>query len=383
MKLIQLVWSQIAHSKWTHLMSVLLVSLGVIFTLFAGSAEEYIKNITLKKISGIDLIVGAKGSPLQLVLANALHLDNPTGNISAQQVQIVSRNPQVKAAVPLAYGDYYRDFRILGTDSSFSHLYELQLAQGNWNKKVNEVVIGHTIGQVLGLNLGDTFHGNHGDSHGHAHEEDYKVVGILSPSETVADQLILTSLSTIWHTHHTTDHSLTALLVTCKTPMAKLTFPNFVNEKTNLQAAIPTIEINRLLSFLDYGFVVIRVLGFALILFAGISLFVQLLLSMSKRKYDLALFRTLGASPVQCAVMVILEPLIIVFIGIVLGAIGSLALPSVINTFLPISLALQPMLTMQQLVPISGIFFAIAIIAAIIPAFQAYKTQITSLLNHA
>ena len=102
--------------------------------------ETSFKNQIDTNLGNIDLVVGAKGSPLQLVLASVLHLDNPTGNILYEEAQKLNRNPMIKSAVPISYGDNYKGFRIVGTTVDFLSLYNSELQEGHHIKKSMEVV---------------------------------------------------------------------------------------------------------------------------------------------------------------------------------------------------------------------------------------------------
>src|SRR5690606_301838 len=152
---------------------------------------------------GIDLVVGAKGSPMQLILCNIFHIDFPTGNIKLHEADRIAANRLVKQAIPMALGDSYRGYRIVGTTAAYAAHYGGELAQGTWWSAPMEVTIGSAVAQALDLSMNATFHSNHGLSNdGHAHEaHPFIVKGIMAPTQTVLDNLILTSVESIWHVH--------------------------------------------------------------------------------------------------------------------------------------------------------------------------------------
>src|SRR5690606_7541819 len=110
-------------------------------------------------------------------------MDNPTGNISLAEAQKLAANPMVKLAVPLSLGDNFRGHRIVGTDSTFLQLYDLELADGRLWEDDFEAVIGAEVARKHGLKIGDTIYGAHGlSSEGHTHDEHpYTITGILAP----------------------------------------------------------------------------------------------------------------------------------------------------------------------------------------------------------
>ena len=157
---------------------------------------------------GIDLVVGAKGSPLQLVLSAVFHVDVPTGNIPYSEAIALRKHPLVRQAIPLALGDSWRGHRIVGTEHALVTLYGAQIAQGAlWTGEM-EAVIGAQAARAGGadgkpVQIGDLITGAHGlVEGGEAHDEHpYKVVGILAPNGSVIDRLVLVSIASVWDVH--------------------------------------------------------------------------------------------------------------------------------------------------------------------------------------
>jgi putative ABC transport system permease protein len=138
---------------------------------------------------GIDLVAGAKGSPLQIILSAIYHLDVPTGNISLARANEIARHRLVRRAIPLALGDSFHGFRIVGTNTDYPALYGAGLAAGTWWNKPLEAVLGSEVAAQTGLGPGATFAGAHGLGEGGGEHGDarYKVVGVLAPTGSVID----------------------------------------------------------------------------------------------------------------------------------------------------------------------------------------------------
>ncbi|MBC9798637.1 ABC transporter permease [Sinomicrobium weinanense] len=309
-----------------------------------------------RNIKGVDMVIGAKGSPLQLVLSSVLHIDVPTGNIKLKDAEKIARNPLVKQGIPVSYGDNYKGYRILGTEKSFLELYGAEPEEGRLWEKPFEVVIGATVSEKLGLTLGSTFSGSHGlmenSTEAHDHHP-FTVVGILKPGNTVADQLIIGNLESVWLVHqhgeeehdgaeehgdaHDHDHSghehehdipeedreITSMLVKFKNPMAMVRLPRMINENTNMQAALPNYEVERLFNLLNAGSRAITLIAVVIMLVSGISIFVNLYKAVRERKYEMALLRTYGASRLQLLLSVMVEGLLIGVTGFVAGILFS------------------------------------------------------------
>lgn len=203
MNTIQLVWKNISQQIGSTFLSILLTALGVailcVIYITGDSFEKQLSNNS----KNIDLVVGAKGSPLQLILSSLYHIDNPTGNIALSDARMLGDNPFVELAVPISLGDNYKGHRLIGTEPSYLDLYELTLQEGGLWTKPFEAVIGSAVARKQGLKIGDTFHTAHGlSAEGHIHDEHpFHIVGILETSESIVDNLILCDLESVWDVH--------------------------------------------------------------------------------------------------------------------------------------------------------------------------------------
>lgn len=344
MTILQLAWKNIWYRKLSLLLSLLLLALGVGIISMLLLIEKSITDKMENDLRGTDLVVGAKGSPMQLVLSAIYHTDAPTGNILLRDVQQLATNKLVKWWIPLSYGDTYMGSSIVGTTPQYIDLYKGQLAAGKLFDKEMEVVAGAAIAKKAKLKVGSSFVGQHG-ANGAAHEEHpYKVTGILAPTQTIIDHLLLTNIETVWEVHHhhheepahaedanhqaensgkaaqkdarrdATSHphghdheqdeheqeanndslQITAALLKFHTPMAMMTMPRIINSNTNLQAANPAIEVRRLTKLLSIGTDTLKALGLGIMVVSALSIFIALFLRLKERSYELALMRSMG-----------------------------------------------------------------------------------------
>lgn len=367
MMLVKLSFKNLVDRPLRSMLSILLLTLGIAMISFVFVLGQQLNEQFKNNIKNTDMVVGAKGSPLQLILSAIYHIDAPTGNISIKEAFQVAKHPLVKSVIPMAYGDYYQGYRILGTNYGYPASFEATLAEGSWWSHPLEVCIGADVAKKLNIGLGDTFFGMHGaKEEGHVHEENkYRVVGILNRTNSVLDQLILTSVESVWQTHehdHAEDHhhghdhhghhhdngaitslpiqkewakaskaflsenkdkELTALLVKFRSPLANLQLPRLVNGKTTLQAALPAIEVTRLFDLLGIGMKLFQLLAWVIVITAGLSLFISLYNALKERKYELALMRAMGGSPRQLFYVILLEGQWVVLLGWVFGLIFS------------------------------------------------------------
>ena len=378
-------------------MNIILVAFGVGILSILFLASTQISNKLEKNAKDIDLVVGAKGSPLQLILSSVYHIDYPTGNIQAKDAYKLMQSPMVKRAVPLALGDNYNGYRIVGTDSTFSNLYGLSILKGSFWHNDLEVTLGSTVALKSGLKIGDSFFGAHGlTGNGDVHKQHaYQVKGILKPQGNITDNLILTNIGSVYkmheekHTHavgeeakEINDKQITALLIQYKSPMSVILFPRMVNQSTNMQAASPAMESARLFSLIGVGIDTLQWFAIFIMGIAALSIFISLYNAMKERKYDLAIMRCLGASKSKLFFLVMFEGVLVTFIGACLGLlIGHVAL-EVIGTYQESSQAkLTGLTAIPQEVYLIWIGLFIGALASLIPAMQIYKVDIAETLT--
>ncbi|MEL6832570.1 MAG: FtsX-like permease family protein [Bacteroidota bacterium] len=206
MNLLRLSWKNLTFKPLSMLLSITLFALGVGLISLLFLLQHQLQDKFEKNLAGVDLVIGAKGSPLQLILSSMYHVDAPTGNVELGAVKpfLNPKHPLIERAIPLSMGDSYRTFRIVGTTNDILDMYQAELAEGKAWERNFEVTIGSKVARDAGLRMGDSFSSSHGfledDNLGHDHT-DFKVVGILKTSGTVLDQLILTTNQSYWLTH--------------------------------------------------------------------------------------------------------------------------------------------------------------------------------------
>jgi putative ABC transport system permease protein len=204
----KLAWKNLWFKPLNTVLSLVLLTASVaIISLLILLQEQFEKQFS-SNIDGVDLVMGAQGSPLQLILSSVYHVDAPTGNIDYKEAEVWMKHPFVETAIPLAFGDNYRGFKIVGTTPDYIKKYTATISGGKVFEKNFEVVIGSEIAKKLNIKLGDKFFGTHGDAEeGDVHDEyAYVVVGIASPTGKVIDNLILCTVESVWEMHSGHDH---------------------------------------------------------------------------------------------------------------------------------------------------------------------------------
>ncbi|MEM9834260.1 MAG: ABC transporter permease [Bacteroidota bacterium] len=362
-------------------LSLILLTLGVGMIALLLQVNRHIQEQMENNVRGIDMVVGAKGSPLQLILSAVYHIDAPTGNIALPEAERFQKNRLVASGIPLSYGDSYQGYRIVGTDHQYPELYNATVAEGRLWQSSFEVTVGATVANLLNLKIGDTFVGSHGLTEGgEAHgDHAYEVVGVFDYSNSVLDQLILTPTESVWEVHnhggeeasttpvgnespareekhdheegeehdeHNGEHEhqedeehgheegeehheqeeeqeITAMLVKFRSPMGMVQLPRRVNEDTNMQAAVPAYEISRLFNLMGVGVDTLTTIALIIMVVSGLSVFISLYNALKDRQYEMALMRTYGASRWQLVGLVVQEGLLLTLVGFLLGILVS------------------------------------------------------------
>jgi len=404
MKTMALSWRYLWSRPLGAALNVVLLSLGLASISFLLLLSFQLDKAFDKDLAGIDAVVGAKGSPMQLILCGVFHMDVPPGNVPLKAVQALQANPLVASVLPLSLGDSFQGFRIVGSSHDYVTHYGATFAQGGLWGAPMEVVLGATAAKKLGLRMGNTFVGSHGlGAGGHVHAEDpYTVVGILQPTGTVIDRLIVTDTASAWKVHedhhaghhdlddHDEDHAVkeserevTLALVQYKTPLAAMSFPRWVNTTTAMQAASPAFEITKLLGMLGLGTDVLRAFAGVLLLTAGLSVFIALLNAVRERRADLALLRMLGAPPRKIAALLLCEALWLGLLSAVIGVAAGQALTLLIGWMLQLdhSLLIGGLAWPAELLWVPALACVISLAAAVVPTVGAYRVSVLELLQ--
>ena len=415
------------------ILAVLLTTFGISISIILLQFENHIKNRLNNDGKKIDIVVGAKGSPLQIVLSSIYHIDLPTGNIPFSSLKTISEDPLVEKVIPLALGDNWKNNRIVGTTHEYIEHYGAKLDKGrNW-QKVFEVVAGSSVK----INLNQKFSGSHGllDSNDVYDHGEYRVVGVLKPTGTVLDRLLLTSVKSVLQIHgqdiedneqhnhehehdkhehekhehqldknkHKTDNhdhqsehmddyvnnnqgfiepEITSLLITTKSPIANINLPRSINKESQLQAANPAFEITRLSTMLGLGSKSFKLLSIIIMLIAVLSIFTGLASNFENRLRDLAILRAIGYSKVRVFKIISLEGIIIVIFGIIIGLCSSfLVFNFLVDMIAPLNNSNAKFNFSFDIVIIIFLVFLAGLCAAFFPAYKGSKVSVAKQLT--
>jgi putative ABC transport system permease protein len=436
----KLAWRNIWFKPLNTILSIILLMSSVAIITVLILLEKQFEEKFNSNIDGVDLVMGAQGSPLQLILSSVYQVDAPTGNISYDSAKVWMNSPFLEKAIPLAFGDNYRGYKILGTTPDYLEKYGAKISEGKLFEHNFEVVVGNDIAQKLNIRVGDTFFGSHGDAaEGEVHEnEGYTVVGITEKTGKVVDNLIICNIPSVWqmhgsheehnhdeevlenpphgevgHVHDEHEHELvaenpihgdeghmhdehendltidepgmeiTAVLLKFRNKMGIVTWPRIIAQNTKMQVASPAIEVNRLFKLFGIGIDALQYLAYGIMLISGISIFIALFNTLKERKFEFALLRVSGAGRFKLLSLVMIESLLLCVVGFLFGTIlGRIALMLISNSAEDdFKMSFNPY---EFIWDKEGILFLltifVGIIAALIPAIKAYNLNISKTL---
>ncbi len=382
---IKLILSKIWFKKLSSFLSILLMAFGTAIILLVLKTSKKAENAFYGNIANIDMVIGAKGSPLQIILSAVFHADDPTGNVPVKALEPLVKNLLIKKMIPISYGDNYQGYRILGSDAQIFEQYKLVINQGNLPKQTMDVVAGAKVAKDLRLKIGDDIESTHGkdkDGEKHAHKH-YHIAGILKESGTVMDRLLLTQTESIWAVHdHADEKNYTAVLVEFRSPLGLMTLPRLINEQTNLQAALPNIETDRLLKIFDSVLQPATILAYIIVFISGISVFISLYNSLKEQKEEVALMLSLGASRFKVFTQFLMEGIFISLLGYLLGLVLCYLILYVIDSYTGSFFNFnfkQWHFTLDEIY-LGILALIVGTLAAAVPSLNIYKINIPDIL---
>ena len=437
MNLFKISTSNLKDKPLTSFLSILLMSLGIGIISLLLLAGKQIEEKFTRNVVGIDMVIGAKGSPLQLILSSIYQIDAPTGNISMEEANRLTRSPLVKSVIPLSMGDSYQGYRIVGSNQKYLEHFEAQFSEGKAFTQAMEIVLGTKVAKNLGLKVGDSFASQHGfNEEGEAHEEKkFKVVGILKTTNSVLDQIMVTPLESVWAVHNEhneeeegkganalklleepsvgadlrvvgadlrvsphvekgehvgspqqgspqQEQQITSMLVKFRNPAMGMMMARSINLNSTMQTATPAIEINRLFALMGFGIDALKLIALVIIIVSGLSVFVSLYNSLKERKYEMALMLSMGASRTKLFFLLLLEGLIISVIGFVVGIflsrLGLWIMSENVEQNFHYDFNVLSLLTEEFWLFLGALF--IGLLAAAIPSLGIYKIDISRTL---
>ncbi len=393
------------NRKFTSSLTVLTLALSISLYLMVGRIKTASQQSFMNTVSKVDLIVGAKGGSLELLLYSVFHMGSATNNINYKAYEKYASHPQVEALIPLSLGDSHQGHRVVGTNENFFKHYHYQgdkslsFPQGRMFQRPLEVVLGSEVASKLRYQLGQKIILSHGvdDSGLVTHDKfQFEIVGILAPTHTPVDRSVyvpllgLEAIHADWQEgyekHVDVDmnklqvSTLTAFMVIAKNRIATLFLRQGIvtDSQFSLQAIIPGIELSNMWQALSYLEKTLAGISALVIVIGFLTMIIVLFHSLEERRREMAIYRTLGASPGLILGLLIMESTLLSFLGTVAGVLITNLMCFILRPLIYAQLGLYldiPALNTEELIFL-GTFVGLGFVIGLIPGLKAYRNSL-------
>jgi len=400
------------RNRWlTALLTVFAIAVSVALFLGVEKIRHGARASFADTISGTDLIVGARTGNIQLLLYAVFRIGNATNNVTWQSYKNIASRPEVAWIVPLSLGDSHRGFRVLGTTRDYFAHYRfrggqsLRFAAGKPFDDLFDAVVGADVARDLGYKVGDRIVVSHGlgvisqDEH---EDRPFRVAGILDKTGTPVDRTVHVSLQAIEAIHidwqqgaktpglapaadtlrrmELTPRAVTAALVGVKSKLAVFRLQRFVNEYAQepLRAIFPGVALQELWGLVGTAEQALVVVSAMVVLAALLGLATMILSTLNERRREMAILRSVGASPRTVVGLLMTEAGLLTVCGIAAGVallyLGLFLARPLLDARYGIDLPVTP-LTPRELATLLIIVLA-SLVIALLPALRAYRMSL-------
>lgn len=384
--LFKIAWRDLRRRLAMQLLTVLMagtaIALSISVLLISRSLEQGMTDASMP----FDMIVGAKGSPSQLMFNTIFLQDAPIGNISNDIWTELEGDERVERVIPFAFGDTYMGYRMVGSTedifelkSSQSEPSIFQLADGTFYKDKYDAVIGATAAKRLGLSVGDTFQSTHGLTHNgteDGHEQAFTVVGILQQMNRPYDTGIFVPIEAMWELHGNTEKDVTALMVTPKDYSGLYQLYQEINNEKDAQAVFPGVVMGEVFEMLGQTEEVMSLVTWIAMAVGLIGMAVSLGWCTLGRNRDNAVLRVIGARRSEILAIVLIEGGIISLASAVLGAVlGHIISFAAAHFMQSIAAMYSPVGAVPQELAVIAAAVVIGMVLSLVPSLKAYRTD--------
>ncbi|MER2513084.1 MAG: FtsX-like permease family protein [Nitrosomonas ureae] len=404
-------WHSLRNRKYTAMLAIISVTISTFVLLGVEHIRHEAKESFSKTISGVDLIVGARTGQLNLLLYSVFHIGSPTNNISWQSYRELADDPKVAWTIPISLGDSHQGYRVMGTTDDFFMRFRfgentaLSFSEGKAFSQIFDVVLGADVAKKLNYRLDDNIllaHGLGQVSFSMHDDRPFRVAGILRPTATPADQTLYISLQGMEAIHlgwrdgvktpgkkiadydietlNLTPKSITAFMIGLQSKMATFHVQRQINQYPNepLLAILPGITLTELWQMMSAMENTLRLISILVLFSSLLGLSTMLLSSIRERQREIAVMRTIGASPLFVFLVIQVEALMISLVGIITAiailSIGILLLQSTLAE--NYGIFINHFSINNQTLSIVGIIILSTFILGLIPSLSAYRMSL-------
>ena len=405
---LRLACKSLLNRKGSVLLTLMAITVSVVVLLGIEHIRHQAKNNFSKTVSGVDLIVGAKTSNINLLLYSVFRIGNATNNIRWDSYKEIVSDPRVSWAIPISLGDSHRGYRVMGTTIeyfkhfSYGRQKKLDFLNGREFQEVFDVVLGFEVAKKLGYSIGDKLvlaHGLANTSFSLHDDKPFQVVGILTPTGTPVDQTLHVSLQGIEAIHLDWKHgvkktgntmseksidnldltpkNITAFMVGLKSKITTFRVQRNINNypQEPLLAILPGVALTELWQMMSVMENTLRLVSALVLIAALLGLSAMLLASMRERDREIAIMRTIGASPWFLFFLIEAEAILITVMASVLGTLTLFLSLTALEDYLisRFGLYISTNVFLESNLALIAIILISSVVIGAIPAIAAYS----------
>lgn len=413
MYVLKLAWRSLWNRRATALLTIFAIAVSVSLLLGVQKMRTAARDGFANTVSGVDLIVGSRSGPLNLLLYSVFRVGDATANVSWTSYQLVRKHADVAWTIPISLGDSHRGFRVLGTTNDyfehyrFGHDRRISFAAGKPFADLYDVVLGADVANQLGYQLGDAVviaHGVGNVSFAKHDDKPFRVTGILARTGTPIDRTLHVGLEAISAIHldwqsgmqampnqrvaadearqrDLTPDSITAFMVGMKDKAAIFQMQRALNEyrKEPLLAIIPGVALKSLWDLVGIADTALMIIAAFVVLAGLLGMLTAILTSLNERRREMAILRSVGAQQRHVFTLLVLEAGLLALLGVLLGValtylllvVGQPILEARFGIFVPLT-----GLSRYDSVILTGVVTA-ALAMGLVPAWRAYRSTLS------
>lgn len=413
MATLTLAWKSLLNRRYTVGLTVLAIALAVALLLGVERLRYEAHSGFTATISDTDLVVGARSSPVQLLLYSVFRMGEATSNISWRSYRHIADHPRVDWTVPLSLGDSHRGYPVLATSSDYFQYYRyadqrpLEIEQGKKFDDAFEAVLGYEVARELGYRLGQEIVIAHGaDDVAFVRHDDmpFTVVGVLAPTRTAVDRTIHIPLEGFEAIHlgweagvplpgrqvsaddarerDLTPKTITAFLVGLDSRAASFQLQRYVNNypREALTAILPGVALHQLWDLLGTAEQALRLISWFVVGVGLLGMLSAQLSNLEARRREMAILRAVGAGPRYILMLICGEALLLALLGAVLGTVLLYAMiigaGGLIEARFGLFIGLGGLRPME--LAYLGIVLLAGLVSGLIPAIRAYRQAVVN-----
>ncbi len=412
MAIVQLTARSLWNRRGTALLTVFAIAISVALLLGVQKMRTAAREGFASTVSGVDLIVGARSGPLNLLLYSVFRVGDATANVSWASYQKIARHPDVAWTIPISLGDSHRGFRVMGTTADYFRHYRfagehaLEFEAGAPFTDLYDAVLGADVAKALGYKLGDPIivaHGLGAVSFAEHKDKPFRVAGVLKRTGTPVDRTVHVSLEAITAIHidwrsgaqappgarvsadearHSdlTPDSITAFLVGMKSRVMTFTMQRAVNEyrQEPLLAIIPGVALTQLWDLVGVADRALMIIAAFVVLAGLLGMLTAILTSLNERRREMAILRSVGARPRHVFGLLVMEAGVLALSGVLTGVAMTYALLALAQPWLERRYGIFMRLSGQSSADLAilGAIIAAALLMGLVPAWRAYRNAL-------